>query len=293
MAKINLMKKDDIQMVAEFISELNKMEHSHIGYCGKDRFEIAHSLNDDLTDIPYDKSFVTVYEKEELIGVLGFDADLMSDSAEIWGPFVKDNKWDIVNSMWEAMYELLPAEINSISMFPNSKNRKVSQLATNLSFSKHSDQTILTFSRNRKDELEEVPIVEIREEYFEEMIKLHEESFPGTYYNGQQIIERLNENNKVFIIANDNLSGYVYVEAEPAYGEASIEFFAVKESERGKGIGYQLLTVALTWLFAIGSIQSITLCVNSSNQNAINLYKKVGFQHIHDLSFFTKQIGIN
>ncbi|MFN7250317.1 MAG: GNAT family N-acetyltransferase [Anaerobacillus sp.] len=291
MVKIDLMKKNEVQVVAKFISDLNKIEQSHIGYCGKDSLEIAHSLINDITDITYDKSFVTVYEKEELIGVLGFDADLENNSAEIWGPFVKGNKWDIVNSMCEKMYKLLPEEINTICMFPNSKNSKVLQLATNLSFIKHSDQTILQFSRDRKDELEDVPILELREEYFIEMVKLHEETFPGTYYTGQQIIDRLNENRKVFIIVNNNqVSGYVYVESEPAYGEASIEFFAVKESERGKGIGCQLLTVALKWLFTIDSIQSITLCVNSSNQKAINLYKRVGFKHIHDLCFFTKKM---
>ncbi len=77
---------------------------------------------------------------------------------------------------------------------------------------------------------------------------------------------------------------------DPQHGEASIEFFAVKESERGKGVGGKLLTVALKWFTTIKSIGSITLCVNSSNQNAINLYKKVGFQLKHELCFFTKKL---
>jgi len=91
-------------------------------------------------------------------------------------------------------------------------------------------------------------------------------------------------------VNNVKLSGYIYVEAEPVYGEANIEFFAVKESERGKGIGKKLLSVVLKWLFSIESIKSITLCVNSSNQDAISLYKKVGFQPIHELCFFTKNL---
>lgn len=291
MAKIEVMKNYEIDIVANFISEMNKIDESHIGFCGKDRLEIAHSLREDLSDITYNNSFLTVYEEDELIGVLGFDADLESNSAEIWGPFIKGTNWEVVNQLWNRMIELLHDDINSISMFPNKLNKQVLQLAKDLSFNKHSDQTILNFNQNRITELVEVSIVELKEEYFEEMKKLHDKFFPNTYYSGQQIINRLNEDRKVFIIINDGqLDGYIYVEAEPAYGESSIEFFAVQESERGKGIGSKLLTAALKWLFSIESIKSITLCVNSSNQNAINLYKKVGFQQIHELCFFTKNI---
>jgi ribosomal protein S18 acetylase RimI-like enzyme len=291
MTEIVLMKNEEVDSVAKFISEINSIEKSHIGYCGQDCLEIAHSLREDITDIPYNKSFLTVYDEGELIGVLGFDADLENNSAEVWGPFVKEDKWDTVISLWKKMIELLPDDINSISMFPNKENKKVVQLAKDLSFNRQSDQTILNFLRNSVKELEEICIIELTEDYCLEMVQLHDNSFPNTYYNGQQIINRLNEYRKVFIIVNNGqLCGYIYVETEPAYGEASIEFFAVKESERGKGIGGKLLTVALKWLFNIESIGSITLCVNSSNQNAINLYKKVGFQQKHELCFFTKNL---
>lgn len=291
MAEIALIKNKEIDTVAKFISEINRIDSAHIGYCGQDYLEIAHSLREDITDVPYHKSFLTVYDEGELIGVLGFDADLENNSAEVWGPFIKEHKWDNVIRLWEKMIELLPDEINSISIFPNKENNKVLQLAADLSFKKHSDQTILNITRNNVKELEENCILELTEEYYLEMVQLHDNSFPNTYYNGQQIINRLNENRKVFIIVNNGqLCGYIYVEAEPVYGEASIEFFAVKESERGKGLGGKLLTVGLKWLFTIESIGSITLCVNSSNQNAINLYKKVGFQQKHELCYFTKKI---
>lgn len=291
MTEVVLMKNEEVDRVAKFISEINSIEVSHIGYCGQDCLEIAHTLREYITDIPYNNSFLTVYDEGELIGVLGFDADLESNSAEVWGPFIKDDKWHIVMSMWRKMIDLLPNEINSISMFPNKENKKVLELVKELSFNRHSDQTILNFSRSRVEELEDVFIQELTEDYNLELVQLHDNSFPNTYYNGQQIIKRLNEDRKVFIIENDGqLCGYIYVEAEPAYGEASIDFFAVKESARGKGIGGNLLTVALKWLFTMESIGSITLCVNSSNQNAIKLYKKVGFQLKHELCFFTKDL---
>lgn len=284
MLKIKVMTHDDLEHVSRFISELNRIEESHIGYCAKNKDEIKEDFINNISDIKFTNSFIVAYEGETLIGVLGFDADLENETAEIWGPFIVSNKWDIAKNMWEQLIELVPNEINSLLMFPNVKNTRACELANRLSFEKYSDETILVFEREQSHELQNVSIQELNPEYISSMKQLHNEAFPNAYYNGQQIIERLNKYRKVFIITNEKgLSGYIYVEAEPDFGGASIEFFAVHESERGKGIGSELLRGALKWLFTFKEIESIRLCVSSNNKNAINLYQKVGFKHQHDL----------
>ncbi|WP_042221677.1 GNAT family N-acetyltransferase [Oceanobacillus manasiensis] len=292
MCKIRGINKADIEEVSTFISKLNNREESHIGYCGTDQKEVAKYMQEEITDVPYFDSFVGAYENNQLVGVLGFDADLEDKSAEIWGPFINKDKWDIVFSMWEKAISLLPKEIDSLEMFPNLKNTRVCQLARDLSFNKYSDETILVFSRSNSNKLEGNRLEELTPKHHHTMKQLHNEAFPNAYYDGEQIMKRLNENRKVFVITkNEELSGYIYVEAEPEFGEASIKFFAVAPIVRGKGIGRQLLAGSLKWLFTFESMDSITLCVNSTNQNAINLYKKVGFQHQHDLISFTKDVG--
>ncbi|MFO1446178.1 GNAT family N-acetyltransferase [Bacillus sp. Bva_UNVM-123] len=289
--EIKVMKIEDVEIISKFISQLNNKEKSHIGYCGKDSKEIANSLLNDLSDIKYTDSFVGAYEQNQLIGLLGFDACLENNSAEIWGPFIHEDKWDVVHALWRKMSNLLPSDIRSLSMFPNIKNHNARNFAKYHSFSKQSKQTILTFHQEDKNELADIEMIELSKRDIPAMKKLHNEVFPHTYFNGDQIVHRINSNRKVFILTNQNdLSGYIYVEAEPKFGEGSIEFFAVRESERGKGIGGKLLTVALKWLFTFEKINSITLCVNSSNDKAISLYKKIGFKHVHDLCFLTKEL---
>ena len=291
MLEVKKIDKEDIGEVSNLISQLNNSEESHIGFCGKDKKEIAKYMLEDITDVKYNDSFVGAYENNQLVGVLGFEADLEDRSAEIWGPFINANKWPIVFDMWEKTIELLPDEIDSLEMFPNSKNIRVCELATNLSFKKYSDETILNFDRNNSHELKGAFLEELTPEYYLDMKLLHDKTFPGAYYNGQQIINRINDHGKVFVITDkDDFCGYIYVEAEPEFGEASIEFFAVETSARGKGTGRQLLMGALKWVFTFENIDSIRLCVNSTNNSAINLYKKVGFQHLHDLCSFTKDI---
>ncbi len=290
MIEYNLVKKEDMKQIANFIVEINSKEKNHIGFCGTDREEIENSLIEDITDIPFHESFIAAKEDEKLIGVLGFDSDLESNSAEIWGPFIIEEKWDIAVELWDEMMTVLPKEINIISMFVNKKNENCIQLAANLHFDKASEQTILIFEKSHIDKLQDTTIIELSSEHYENMKSLHDKIFSNTYYSGSQIIDRINNHRKVFVnIENKNLSGYIYVEVNPEFGEGSIEFFAVNESERGKGIGSKLLTMALRWIFTFASIDNITLCVNSENEKALNLYKKVGFKEKHQLYYFTRK----
>ncbi|WP_047981773.1 GNAT family N-acetyltransferase [Ornithinibacillus contaminans] len=289
--KINVLEKEAIGEVARFIAQLNNIDESHIGFCGKDPEEIENFMVNELTDVLYNNSFVCAYDQNQLVGVVGFDADLEDSSAEIWGPFIEADKWQIVHELWRELEKLLPANIHSVAVFPNVKNHHAIQFAKELDCLQHEHaQIILTVNRDDQNHwLDEEPI-ELTQDLHEEMINLHDQEFPNTYYSGQEIISRLNPTRKVFVVTNtEGLTGYIYVEAEPEYGEASIEFFSVNSSERGKGIGKRLLSAALNWLFTIESMEEISLCVDSSNEAAINLYEKVGFKRTHDLFYFTKK----
>ncbi|MCA0172916.1 GNAT family N-acetyltransferase [Bacillus sp. RAR_GA_16] len=287
MSSIRTMTRSDLNEVSRLIAELNNKEDSYIAYCGTKVEEIANSFVEDVTDLPYTESFVVAYEKEELVGVLGFDASLDCHDAEIWGPFVKEA--ELANQLWTEMEKLLPPEIHKLSMFTSHHNQHLLSFAKEMGFIKQSEQAIFTFLRQDSPPINDEPIMELTEAYFSEMKQWHNEVFPETYSNGQQLIERLNANRKVFVVQGANgLKGYIYVETEPAFGEASIEYMAVKKSERGKGIGEQLINGAIQWIFTHEDIASITLCVHAKNETAVKLYKKVGFEHEHDLVFLQK-----
>lgn len=284
------MNQNEVEDVARFISLMNQREEFHTGYCGMDKEEIANSFMNEM-DYPYWESFLTAYEKDELIGVIGFDADVENNSAEIWGPFISDKNWNIVSNMWDEMLKLIPIDIEEIYMFPNKKNLNSIHFAKEKDFQSHSDQAILKIMKPNSEFYEKEKRIELTKEYHSDFILLHQQAFPKTYYDGKQIIDRVNGNRKVFVTLEDNvLAGYIYVEANPEFGEANIEFFAVKEECRGKGLGGELLKIALGWIFTYKNIREVTLCVNSEKENAIRLYKKAGFEHVHDLCFFGKKI---
>lgn len=83
-----------IEEAAEFISMMNKDITQHVGYCGENHEEILDAILHGFSDIGWEKSFVVSYnDNNEIVGVLGFDIDEISESAEIWGPFIIASNW--------------------------------------------------------------------------------------------------------------------------------------------------------------------------------------------------------
>ncbi|WP_236687151.1 hypothetical protein [Ornithinibacillus californiensis] len=163
-----LMQQDEINQVAEFISIRNRVEENHIGYCGKDTSEIAQYIKE---EIPYTNSFVTAYSKGQLVGVIGFDPDIESGVAEVWGPFIEEDHLSIVDELWEEMMRILPNDISSLHMFPNKKNRTAYKIGEKYKFTKHTDQAILVFNNSDTRLLVESPLEELTPEYYSEMEK--------------------------------------------------------------------------------------------------------------------------
>ncbi|MBU9722886.1 MULTISPECIES: GNAT family N-acetyltransferase [Bacillaceae] len=283
-------REEDILQVAELIAKLNKEKEHHIGYCGEDRDEIINTLETEFKDHLFENSFVIAERDEKMVGVLGFDGDLENQHAEIWGPFFSEAGWGkYVIHMWTKLQKLIPSEIDTISLFPQKNNENCAQFANGIGFEKQSEQTILVV---RQEDVDKVPSdrgTEINE-FYEEVRALHDATFPGTYYNGDEIMGRINDLRKVFTLQEQGkLVGYIYVEAEPQFGEGSIEFFAVHEAYRGKGKGKELLQIGLKWLFSFEELDKITLCVNAGNDKAIRLYEHVGFQKKHELVHYIKK----
>ena len=118
---------------------------------------------------------------------------------------------------------------------------------------------------------------------------LHNLAFPNTYYSSEQILSRISEDNRLFIIQHTNeIKGYVYVEAIPLHGEGAIEYIAVSPDFRGQGIATKLMQAALHHLSSYETTKEITLSVETNNKAAIALYKSSGFQIKHTLIAYKK-----
>lgn len=78
-------------------------------------------------------------------------------------------------------------------------------------------------------------------------------------------------------VEDGNVCGYIF--ASCVLEEGEIERVAVVESMRRKGIGDELMRLALEKIISKG-VKTVFLEVRIDNDNAINLYKKHGFTYV-------------
>lgn len=286
---IDIRKPIDYEAVAAFIADMNKDQQNHVGYCGTKADEVLHTLQNDFSDLPLEKSLITTYENDQLIGVIGLDIDEDTKAGELWGPFVMHRDWEQISRlMWEKLITQLPhGSLSSVLGFYNQHNERCESFMEKLGAKRDErENTILKITRSEYcTTIEEEGLIrEYVHDDFESFKALHHDAFKQPYYNADDIIKKLDHENKLFIAADQvKMLGYVYCETNPTFSEGDIHFIAVSPAARNKGIGRKLISKSLDFMFSFKELEEIILCVDSSNQPAIKIYKSVGFTQLHEL----------
>lgn len=277
---------------ASFIATLNQMEKHHIGYCATDSDQVLKDMNDHLTDIPFESSFVGAMIDDRLIGLVGCDVDIDGESAEVWGPFVDPSYHvDLALVMWDKLQQFIPVGLKYIGIFPHVENKLAQEFAEKLQFKQRENQMILTYQQGPLTSGEDYKGFLLLQQDKDNFISLHDQMFPNTYYSGQEIHKRIDHTKQVFLVKDfEHLIGYAYAEAEPAFGNGSVEFIAVDPAYRGQGYGKKLLEITLQWLFSFKEIKHIELCVSTDKQAAIGLYRSTGFKVKSELYYYSKEM---
>lgn len=280
----------DVKQLAHFLEKLNHKKQTYIGYCGEVKEEIYETLMHDFSDLDISKSFIVAYNNAELVGAIGLDIDVESKSAEVWGPFItlENEQLELAEALWDKVTSLSNVDINTFSFFIHKENTFARQFAMDRNAIEKGNHAILKAFRSELEKVDVHQIVPYTTLHNDAFTNLHNLNFPDTYYCASDILQRLNEQNQLFVMAHNDgkLKGYVYVEANPEHKEGTIEYIAVSEDYRKQGIGTKLIQAALVHLFSFQEIKEISLTVAKNNEKAINLYKAAGFQEIHELVYY-------
>ncbi|SIT70133.1 GNAT family N-acetyltransferase [Edaphobacillus lindanitolerans] len=273
--------------VADFLERLNRMPSSHIGYCGEDREEILQTLEDDFSDMGFDKSFWVAEEGGITIGALGLDIDEERKSAEVWGPFVAPGRpfKEVAERLWKEAAESVSGMAGRFEFFLNEENTDAAAFAERLGAVRTGRHVVLQAERRGFRAVDEPAFLYDRR-YENAFRELHETEFPGTYLSPDELLDGLDGSNRLFVIPDEQrgIKGYVYVEAVPVHGEGTIEFIAVSPEHRRQGVATRLLRTGLAGLFDHEKIASIRLAVEGGNEAALGLYEAAGFRPVHRLT---------
>lgn len=293
----NITQFRDKSVIANFIAELNQHQEHHIGYCGKDAPEIEQAMVDAFGDQP-DLWISTLDENGQLIGVLGLDTDTDTGTAELWGPFIQcaPEQWQkLAVRLWKQATNKLSENrihISKVYGFYNEHHADAITFMKGKGAKLKSRQVIL---HNRSlhevslDQSENNRIQTITPDQYPSFIQLHDSTFTGTYYDGETLIQRSGkEHHHLYILSGSEgeIHGYVYAEADPEFGEGSIEYIAVNPAYFRQGLGSLLLNKVLYELNKESHVSEIRLCVDETNSGALSLYRKAGFETEHVLELY-------
>ena len=271
--------------LANFIAELNRQKYHHIGYCGENVQEIEQTLRTDFSR----EAFILAIDEQEIVGAIGLDIGETGNDAEVWGPFIKINEGteQILEVIWQ---ELLKHhnDIKNFSFFINEEN-VIGQKFMQMFGAKCTGNHQILLLKKENFQVENLMHSTLfNSYYFEAFVELHNTVFPNTYYNANDIVNRLNTENELLVLANEDytIKGYVYIEVDCEHHEASIEYIAIAPQFQGQGLGTELLKIAMDRVFTEHQIEEVQLCVDSNNSRGINLYIAAGFEVKHKLSSF-------
>ena len=276
----------DFRAIASMIHESGKTPETQCIHSGTD--ESVNNLVEEIENW-YEKGeivFVVVHADQELIGCMGCEFEVDGERGWLRGPIVLDH-WEIAPvKMYTVLRGLLPPNIRRLDAFLNEKNTRGQAFYENNGFQlKGSSHVYLAEHPGTASTVYRVngsrcrPLDTNSKAGF---IALHDAVFPNTYYNGQQVVDQMDEQHRVWVYEQDGeILGYVYAVIENWAEEGYVEFLGVREDVRRRGIGAQLLKSALAWIFAERDMPQAGLTVSDENVNARSLYERVGFRLLY------------
>lgn len=109
---------------------------------------------------------------------------------------------------------------------------------------------------------------------------LHDAVLPHTGLSGAAMLDYASRAGLVLVArAPDGaVLGSLCLAIDPVLRETEVEFLAVWPEARGRGVAKSLLQAALNESFIARHYDTVNLCVDGANVNALGLYTSVGFE---------------
>lgn len=274
--KFQVITNTQLEDAAQFIATLNSYKEHHIGYCGTHKNDILKALHEDFV-VESGTTLCASYLNQSIQALIGLDID--GESAEVWGPFSTTENLNVQHELWEFVKNQFPT-ITQFQFFIDEQNVKQLQFMTELQANKTGEHLNLQIHRQSFEPVTTILSQPYVEQNYTEFSLLHNDTFPNTYYDANQIAENVassNENKLKILKSNGNLQGYAYYELDLEENTAHLEYIAIAPEFRGLGLGTTLLKEVLTDMFSYEEVQQITLTVNNTNDHANYVYFKAGF----------------
>jgi len=279
---ISLVRRGDVtgplfEELGGFMAARNAEPAQHIGYVGDEAADVTAELRE------LEGAFAFALGRGgdgRLTGVLGGEWDHDIGRVLVYGPWADGP--DQMDRLYATLQPALPVDIGERELFCDAANAGVIAFAGRHGFARRGEHVIMRFPRDRVAELPPVTLDALDPALHDQLAALHHHAFPSTR---APLPVLLAAGQPIRVVAEGRtLLGYAALKLRPEHGDAKIDYLAVVEEARGRGVGTRLLAGALREVFADDRYDHVRLI--TSNPVARRLYEKVGFTLQQELRSF-------
>ncbi len=209
----------------------------------------------------------------EIVGWLFGEPDPDMGRVWWWGPFAPTDAWDAVaDELYRVARALLGDAYHEEEAAADARSESIAGWADRHGFTTDPGSVLL-----RRDPTAAVVDPRVRsmiESDHEAVGALHDLAFPGTHTPPAMLVA--SEHPRQVIEDDGCVVGYVAYEMQPD-GSGYIDYLAVDERLRGRGLGRALVSTATADLVTSG-VDHVHLTVREANGAARALYASLGFE---------------
>ncbi|MEK5198591.1 GNAT family N-acetyltransferase [Staphylococcus sp. FSL H8-0121] len=121
-------------------------------------------------------------------------------------------------------------------------------------------------------------IIEYQKGFHRALAKMHHKTFKHDAMKADDIVNTLDENNKLFLFVSEGLlKGYLYLHVNPQKSKAEIKHFSSHIDYRMKGIAFDLLEYALHYAFSHYELHKVYFKIRNKNSKLVERFNELGF----------------
>ncbi|MEL7208297.1 MAG: GNAT family N-acetyltransferase [Actinomycetota bacterium] len=259
----------DVADMAEVAAAAQADPRFHVPYVGAD----ADSIAAEMTGVAgwADTTTVAVVDGRVVGWLLG-ETDPAMGRVWWWGPFVADESWDgIADELYRRTRPRLPAAIGEEEACGDARSTSIEAWSRRHGLAPAEASVLLR--RQRGPAAPDGRVRPLTPADHGAVMALHERAFPATHLTPSALVAAGDP--RLVIEVDGVVVGYVAYEIQ-ADGSGYLDYLAVDEGVRGRGLGGTLVEHACHLLFE-GGVTHAHLTVREGNGPARSLYRRLGF----------------
>ena len=270
---------EHLSQCAEIAFKRNSLPGTSCAFCSSSKESICKDFEFMINNA---KCLVLGYfAGDSLLSVFGFFMNPENNWVDCVGPFFKD-EWNphAAKDMFLFAQSTL-TDAARFNFFFDARNVNCHQLMEELAAERGDNEYILLLDKaDYKPQEVKNCVVRYTDEYENDLIQLHDMTFPDVYVTGTDIISSIGSTREAFCALDDNgdFAGYGILKLADDSKQFTAEIFAVKDEMRRKGYGWALLNAVIDSAFNKHNADIVSLVVEKLNTHARDLYFSCGFK---------------